>query len=465
MKHSLSIAALAVCLCLLFAQTGLAQNPTVQGAVVLNTSEGEVLVGGDGQLITPRGTYVGIDYLVVDKEKSEANLFVGYALVDGESICTILNAQGEPLSHAQYDVVYAENGVIYALKDDLTGALHASLEEWVPIQYTQLVANGEGGFLALNSDPYDARPDGVYYIDETGAERAAGVKVMFGLPGFSEGFMPVVSDNGRMGYLNTHGEWAISAQYDYAGEFQGDMAEAVINTGAGLIDKKGNWQVTPKYAQIELGGGDGGMVLVQEDNTRVQLLDSDTYAVKQSFTGDDIYVSACFDEDMAVLYLDDCTQLIDQNGRVIFESGLDAGFDVWSAMGDRIVVRQGAWGTKSIWLYTLGGERVAGPYRELWVLGRVEDQVLFAAADYSVSEEVDVDAAYTNYVEEPNSRSIEVIDQDGQVVIESRAYMDLQLDASGFLVFQSADQVGVLDTDGRIIAAFDKAMESAESAD
>ena len=41
--------------------------------------------------------------------------------------------------------------------------------------YTQLVSNGEGGFLALTTDCFDDQSDGLYRIDETGAVSATGV--------------------------------------------------------------------------------------------------------------------------------------------------------------------------------------------------------------------------------------------------------------------------------------------------
>ena len=58
--------------------------------------------------------------------------------------------------------------------------------------YTQLVSNGEGGFLALTTDCFDDQSDGLYRIDETGAVSATGVQTLGTLNWFSDGLMPLI---------------------------------------------------------------------------------------------------------------------------------------------------------------------------------------------------------------------------------------------------------------------------------
>ncbi len=453
MKRLLVIAAaLSLSLVWISGATAISAEQGAPAPVVLELRDGALLVGPDGQALTDRGAYESIERVTGSGAKA---VFAAYKKGAGAPTCALLGPEGAPLNDVLYEAAYGEGGVIYVIRDGLTGALDTELRELVPCAYTQLVKSGENTFLALNTDPYDERADGVYLVENGGAERATGIRVSFGLAVFADGMMPVVGDNGRMGYLNERGEWAITAQYDYAGEFKGGVAEAVLTTGAGLIDKKGNWLITPKYEGIEIGGGEGRLILAQEDSTQILLLNPDDYSVMKRFTGEEIYVSAYFDQDLAVLYLDDCTQLIDGDGDVVMEAGLDAGFDVYSVMGERLIVRRGAWGEKCLYLCARDGGEIAGPYRELMCLGDAGGRVLFLASDYDVREEVDVEAAFTNAFEIEGTRVTSVIDQDANVVFGARAYREVTLDASGLLTYTSEDQSGVLDLTGREIAAFD----------
>ena len=86
--------------------------------------------------------------------------------------------------------------------------------------YTQLVSNGEGGFLALTTDCYDDISDGLYRIDEAGAASATGVQTLGELSWFSDGLMPLLSaENNLYGYVDAAGQWAIRPQFTYAGPF------------------------------------------------------------------------------------------------------------------------------------------------------------------------------------------------------------------------------------------------------
>ena len=71
----------------------------------------------------------------------------------------------------------------------LYGAMTTDGEELAEAAYTQLVSNGEGGFLALTTPCFDDQGDGLYRIDETGAVSATGVQTLGTLSWFSNGLM------------------------------------------------------------------------------------------------------------------------------------------------------------------------------------------------------------------------------------------------------------------------------------
>ena len=86
---------------------------------------------------------------------SGANGAYRYALLDGA---------GQALTEQVYDMLTYEDGVVLCWQDGLYGALSTDGEALTQAAYTQLVSNGEGGFLALTTDCFDDRSDGLYYI-------------------------------------------------------------------------------------------------------------------------------------------------------------------------------------------------------------------------------------------------------------------------------------------------------------
>ncbi len=428
-----------------------ASTASVEGAFVLKTGDdGALLVGTDGRALTERGAYVSIERISPPEAPAGEALFAAYVEQNKREQCVLLNATGQALTGPDYDAVYRADGLIYAVAEGLTGLLDAALNERIPCNYTQLVSSGEG-FLALNADPNDERPDGVFLIDANGGETPTGTTVLYGLNAFSEGLMPAMDANGRMGYLGARGEWAIEAQYDYAGAFRNGVAVAVLGTGEGLIDRNGKWLVEPVYAWIQQGGADGRLLLAQQDSRQVLLLDPDTYQVKKRFEGEDIYATAQLDVDRAQIALDDRTLLIDAQGETRFEAGFGATLETWADMDGRIVARLlGSGAIDDVWLYGEDGKPVAGPYRELYGLGRIAGRALFAAVSFELSGEGE------DAVEVSGTHMIEVIDAEGSRVVEPRAYDHVALDPSGLLLFESEDAVGAIDLTGREVASFTK---------
>ena len=385
-----------------------------EGPFVLPLNGGALLVSEQGRQLTQPGQYDRIEPL-------EGGLFAAGSSENRQSRTWLLDGEGKIALDTPFDDIYTVDGQLYAVEGNLVGVLDDQLNWKVPCAYTQLVYGGEDGYLALTSDPYDEKPDGVYYVDGQGREKATGIRIQYGLAMFSEGLMPVMDGvSGRMGYLDAKGDWAITPQYEYAGEFQNGVAEAALAAGAGYIDKQGNWLLTPKYAAVSRSDGAGKLVLAQENSGEAVLFSADGFHEVKRFAGTDIYFSADFDADLAVLYLDDCTQLIDAQGNVLIECGLGATFDAWSAQGGRVLVRLGDWGEKCVWLYDLAGNRVAGPWQEAWLLGREGERTLYAVGAFEVYESVDVEASFHTYEEVRGSRTIQVVDQDGGEVIPAR---------------------------------------------
>ncbi len=97
-----------------------------------------------------------------------------------------------------------------------------------------------------------------------------------------DALFPAMDGDGRWGYINVQGEWAIEARFDLASEFRGDYAMAAVvpedeaadiweSPCFGIIDRSGAWVLPPEYF-IDMGydgyyygGRDTGIWVVWQD--------------------------------------------------------------------------------------------------------------------------------------------------------------------------------------------------------
>lgn len=428
-------------------------------AIVLPMSDGCVLIASDGQSLTARGAYEDICSISREDVPPEDELFLATPTYDEEAsgLSLLMNSKGEALTDPVYDFMQHEGSVVRYYQDGLQGTMDLQLSPIVPCEYYILSANGEGGYLGLDSDPYDDKPDGVYYIDPSGVETATGARIISGLGNFSEGLCTATSaESGRVGYLDAMGNWAIAPQLEYGGDFKNGRAEACLESGYGIIDATGNWLLTPKYTLVSTGFGDGNMILASENNRVVHLIDPRNYQVKKSFQSDEIYFGTYFDRNYVVLYTSDSVQLIDEDGNVLMETAKDGNFSVRFEMGDRVIKRTGAWGELNTYLMDLSGEEIAGPYRELALLDSDGESTYFTFSDFDTQQQADSDQDFVETWEVPDSRRDGVIDQDGEVTIDVGEFSRLDYTGRGYLIAETQESIGLVDFNGQWLAQFPK---------
>lgn len=444
-------AALLALLLMLLAQPALADEGR---SMVLPLPDGAVLISSGGQTLTERGAYSSIVSVSGGDVAAEDELFMALPSYDEQAsgLALLLDYQGQPMTDPVYEQLIHENGVIRYVQGGLQGVMGRDLAPIVGCNYTVLIPNGEGGYLGLENNPYDDTPNGVYYIDMTGNETATNVRITGSMGDFSEGLCTATSaDNGRIGYLDAQGEWAIAPQLEYGGEFKNGRAEACIESGYGVIDMKGNWLLTPKYALVSTGFGDGNIILASQDASAVYLIDPRNYQIKQTFSDEEIYFGAYFDRDYVVLYRTGSVQLIDESGAVLMETVPEGNFDVWYAMGDRVIARRGSWGEQNTYLVDLSGQDIAGPYRDMELLGNDSDM-----SPYFSFTNDDPDAVLGDEDERSSARSAGVMDQDGKLVIEPGQFLHLNASVPGYLVAETADQIGIISYLGEWLTALPK---------
>ncbi len=422
--------------------------------VALNVGKSCVLVGQDGSELVPEGLYANIDLL----SDQSPYFYAAYELGGEEpERVKLLDATGKPLTDFKYEYLTMMGDWICFEQEGLFGVMNRDLEVVVPASYTSIVNNGDGGFLALTTDPYDERPDGVYYVGPTGAETATGIRVLYGLTEFTNGLMPVLSaDTGRTGYLNPRGEWAIPAQFSYAGSFNGAFADAAIDSGAGLIDASGNWLITPKYETLTLSGSKP-VIVAQTDGTKIALIDPVTFDVLREFTGSDIYYSAGADSRLITIYMDDKLLLVDEKGDTVLEA-TDADSSIESDDA-RVILREGPWGDKNAYLCDMTGKRLTGPYQDIWRVSADGQTPYYAFASFETQTEKLEGSDYAYLNEVPDSRRTGLMDENGAVLWPEGDYSELYSPADGLFVVQMPGKAGVIKADGTWLRHYDVASD------
>lgn len=459
MKKTWIVACLLAVMCL---SIGAAAGAESAHCVVLPLPECAMLISPSGEALTERGAYADIRLISHEDVEGENQLFIATPSYDevASGLSLLMNSKGQALTEPVYDDLIHEGDLIRFQQNGLWGIMNMERKAVAPAMYQVLEPNGEGGYLALGSDPYDDTPDGVYYVDASGVETATGARVSSGLGNFSEGLCTATSaESGRVGYLDAQGNWAISAQFEYGGDFKNDRAEACIESGYGIIDRKGNWLLTPKYTLVSTGFGDGNIILASQGSREVLMIDPRSYQVKKTFEGDEIYFGAYFDRDYAVLYTMDKVRLIDEEGTVLMETVQAGNFDAWYRMGARIIKREGPWGEVNNYLCDVAGKVVAGPYRELSLMCN-DDQgnAYFGFSDFEVKKPGGAETDYFEMYEVPNTRKGGLIDQDGKVRIELGKFERLEEAGVGRLIAETDREMGIVDVDGEWIVKYPKAV-------
>ena len=353
------------------------------------------LIGEDGTVIVEPGEYAQfIDF-------GMPGLFAAQT-PDGKFL--IVDETGTCRGDATYDYLENVNGTILYARGEKYGVLDAELNELVPCEYTWLVSNGEGGFLALRTDIWDDSPDGVYLIDESGYVSPTGVKIASILWPFSGGMSQALSvDNGRYGYLNADGQWQLQPQYAYADQFVNGLAVATLDSGSGVIDTRGNWRIMPKYDFIDRPTGSDGLIAAVS------------------------------------------VRAVNETGKTVLE--VPASGSITSAGENRLFVYPDEWGAKSAYLADIDGKQLSDTYQNFGLFATVDGR------DYFTVNAFDTELTDDGLIWLSDTMRCGLIDEDGREILPI-VYSELSSPAPGYIQASDEEGVHLLKLDGTEIWSY-----------
>lgn len=380
-----------------------------------DTGESGILFNDAGEILCPAGMYD--DILPVADGIFAAKTEEGWLLLDDD---------GRSMSDIVYEDVYEEGGFLLLKKDGLYALADLQLALRCAHAYTQIVSNGEGGFLALKTEPNDDRGDGVYLLDEDGNETTVGTVLLYGLNEFSCGRSVAVGSGGkRIGYIAPDGTWAINAQYGYGAQFVSEgLTVASVDSGVGLIDVDGNWIVSPKFECIELSEGnpiaaictaDGriGLFDVQERKGIIEIPERGGYVRTNGLNG------------FALVTVNGIAALYGRDGSILNSWEESSGATV-CMLGEMniLLYMDGA-----EYLLDLSAQTMAGPYERITLL----EENLFAAQ---------------------RQGACDLLDAEGHVLVETE-YDRIDPAGGGFFLAWKGEKGMLVDRTGAAIANLD----------
>ncbi len=398
-RRILALAACLACMCVsAFAETFVSGNEAL-GYLIADGETREILVApGEYEAIFPA-----------------AGRFFAAKTQEG---WLLLDKSGMPAREEIWQEIQVQGGCLLLKKDGFFGIYNENLSAIYEHNYTQVISNGEGGFLALKTEPNDDRGDGVYFLDGSGGETATGTVVVYGLNPFSCALSAAVASGGKkMGYLGPDGKWAVSAQYGYGGMFaRYGLAVASADSGAGVIDEQGNWAISPKFETVSITP-DNAIAAVYVRNG-CGLYDMEARKGIVELSGTSVHVRTRELRDMALVTVDGTAYLYARSGEILAQWPESEGAAVRMLGQNHMQLLLGG----SEYLLDESAAQLAGPYEEIAQL--CENR--FAAR---------------------GEGKIFVLDEMGKVLWEAEAEA-ITAGTDEFCALWTADEVSILEIDG-----------------
>ena len=374
----------------------------------------------------------------------KSNPLQGYALID---------IVGNPITAYEYSSIeYAGGGRFYVTQSEKMGVIDAEGRVIVPVEYADIISSGDGGFLAVRESAYSGNPQGLYYLDENGAESVTGVKVAaYNRPygPYSTELIPAMDPTDKWGYLDSRGHWAIEPQYNWCDAFNNGYAIAAVDSGVGIINAQGNWVVTPKYNYIGSGYDIiGAPFIAGLDGNMIKALSADDFSVIAELKGDAWSNGYSFGDDLLAMISDKGAYMYDFKGNLLFSLSADECGSCWY-IGGYIMAYDKNYYTS---LYSRDGTRVSGPFQSVAYIDGTDGLFIFnkyreKKVQYGTGEN---EYYYTAI---PSTYRAGIMDHMGNEIVKPK-YDRIYQVGSDRLIAESPDYLTLIDTRGTVIRQF-----------
>lgn len=316
--------------------------------------------------------------------------------------------------------------------------------------WTQLVSNGAGGFLALDGDPLDDRPDEIVYVDAGGDALRTGVTTSVPLSDVTDDRMPFAAPDGRYGAVDGSGRVAIDPVWRWIGPFEGGLAAAEGEDGRGIIDAAGNVVIEPEHRWLDRGEtmiaalSDAGIDVYAPDGSAL-LFSVPGEGLQAALVGPYLSVSG---GEWARLYGADGAPVCELPAGAAYYPGLDGQF----------IAVDGAWGEPCQRLMNPDGAAVSEAFQRILPLsgGRYAWLNLPGRAYYSadlggIQKSWDYGAARWG-----------LMDGEGNVLTEA-VYPEIAAANGDRLLLRTEEEFMLSDLDGRAIRRWPATAEAPSS--
>lgn len=397
--------------------------------VAVNGTLDAALIAADGTEIVPAGRYVRIKPL---KEGF-------WCAIDSEGKCWLLDASGKPVTENRFDeircvkrtLLYREGGSWGILSDDGTPLVAA--------RYSDIRVNGDGDFIALRNAVGTGSAQNVDFLDANGKETAVGVRVLYGLNDYSQGYMPVLfAKSGRYGYLDPQGVVAFEGRYIAAGAFRDGYAVVTTEEGTGMINRMGRMVVPAEYVDILRFGN---IALLSQKDGSVLVL---------RIGGDELlHVEgpACIGEigNHGLIRTEEELLLIDMTGAVA--GRFPAGANIAAGESGQIIVSDGAWGQAETYLALPDGTQLGEKYQSILPVNPQGMDAWYAVGRFDAQPVRDDSGAVIRCDWEPSQVRYALMDGSGALRSDFIYTMLRPAEADRFFA-ATQTQCGVIDPQG-----------------
>ena len=415
---------MAVCLmlCLLWTTGALAD-------MAINGTSTAALIATDGSEIVSAGKYTYIKPL---KEGF-------WCAIDAEGKRTLLDAAGAPVTEATFDelrcvydtLLYREGATWGILSDDGTPLVAA--------KYSDIRVNGEGDFIALRNAVGTGSAQNVDFLDAQGNETAIGVRVLYGLNDYSEGYMPVLfAKSGRYGYLDTQGVVAFEGQYIAAGAFQDGYAVVTTDEGTGMINIAGRMVVPAEYRDI-LRVGDIALLSRQDGSVLVLRIGGEQLlqVAGEAYIGEiGLY---------GLIWTAEELLLIDDAGTVV--STYPASATVVGGEQQQVIVSDGLWGESNTYVAEPDGTQIGEKYQTILPLNPSGEAGRYAVGRFAATPVLDAAGQISRYEWRAEDLRYALMDDAG-VLHSDFVYTMLRPAEADRFFAATEEKCGVIDAEG-----------------